>query len=78
VLDHALRQLVAGGVGDVLFQQPAQQVALLADREADRGDEHISERSMIMANVFSFCSLYAECAAGRHQEALDRWLLASR
>jgi hypothetical protein len=47
VLDHTLRQLVAGGVGDVLFQQPAQQVALLADREADRGDEHISERSMI-------------------------------
>jgi hypothetical protein len=39
VLDGALCELLAGGIGDVLGQHRAQWVALLADREADRKQE---------------------------------------
>jgi hypothetical protein len=47
VLDHALRQLLSGGVGEVFFQQPAQQIAVAADREADREKQLIAKRALI-------------------------------
>jgi hypothetical protein len=61
VLDHPLGQLLAGGIGDVLGQHPLQQVALLADREADRGDEQIAECSVIHGR--HVLSLFRSCFA---------------
>jgi hypothetical protein len=53
LLDHPLRELVAGVVGDVLLEQPAQQIAALADREADREHELIAEE-IPLARACSF------------------------
>jgi hypothetical protein len=47
VLDHPLCELLAGGIGDVLFQESAQEVAVLADHEADGKQELISERVLV-------------------------------
>jgi hypothetical protein len=44
VRDHPLCELLTRSVGDVLFQHPPQQVALLADRKADREKQQVAER----------------------------------
>jgi len=47
VIDHLLGEQLARIVGDMLLQQPAQQAAAAGDRETDRREELIAERSVI-------------------------------
>jgi hypothetical protein len=42
VLDHPLGELLASIVGDVLLEQPTQQIAASAHREADRERELVA------------------------------------
>jgi hypothetical protein len=47
VLDDPLCKLLSGGVGDVLLEQPPQQVALLAYREPNREKQLIASGCVI-------------------------------
>jgi hypothetical protein len=49
-----LRELLAGIVGSVLFQEPAEEIAAARQGEADRKHEVIAERPWMHAG--DFCS----------------------
>jgi hypothetical protein len=55
MLDHPLRELLAGRVADVLLEHPAQRVAVAADREPNRKDKLIAEGAVIHGRP---CSLF--------------------
>jgi hypothetical protein len=56
VLYHPLGQPVPGIVGGVFFQQPAQQIAVLRDRESDCEGELIAEGVHQPARVIALFS----------------------
>jgi hypothetical protein len=56
VLHHLLGELLARVVGDVLPQEPAQEIAAAADGEADRERKLVAEGAVIHQSMFLICS----------------------
>ena len=67
MLDHPLGELLASVVGNVILQEPAQEIAAAADREADREGELVTEGAVVHE-----AAMFLLCSRGRGAEAVGR------